>query len=229
MRRISILGASAGFALTLAAVGIVSAALLKDQKSILVATQLGEYMDADLKAGSIEYRIPWQYLPSVTPYNPKNGYAAFTLAMLLPDFRGAALDHDEFAKVGWHNQLTALFEFNRARTAPDQWIRENSFDGRSSSNEDADHIPGCKYYRTQLRLSFSDDMFVCDQKRASDRKIVILCAKSSKFPYPDCEVSTNINDHLAVDYAYSRIYFKKILEIDDRIRTIADAFVVPSK
>lgn len=205
----------------------VAAIIMGSSHVFMPVSRAEDHADSYLKSGSKVYHIPWQYLPSTTPFNDIKGYSEFTIAMLLPDFKPAALNRAEFARVGWHNQLTALFEHGRQKISPEKWISIARAEGGAPIERDIEQIANCRAYDTQKWIS--KDMFVCHGDKLDQPTLVLICKRAIDVPAPSCTVTENIDRDLSVIYHYSRKYVGQAIQIDDHVRRLAQSFTSDSQ
>ena len=186
----------------------------------------GSEPPATVMFGDVLYRIPKAYLPGVTPFKAGSaetqvgsGYAAFTIGILLPDFRPAATDLDEFRRVGWHKQLNVLVEYGRHFREPSElieqllgWAKLNKDDYQQLDN-------GCRLYRGNMTVT--KELYICFPQ---SRMTMIECIGEHEVPFPSCTVLENLSTDTTVIYNYSRAFIDEGAEIDNKLRALLISF-----
>ncbi len=189
----------------------VAGIILGSGHAFVPVSRAGDHADSYLKSGSKVYHIP----------------SDFNVAMLLPDFKPAARDPAEFARVGWHNQLTALFEHGRQKISPEKWISIARAEGGAPIERDIEQIANCRAYDTQKWIS--KDMFVCHRDKPEEPTLVLICSRATDVPSPSCTVTESLDRDLSVIYHYSRKYIGQAIQIDDHVRRLAGSFTSDSQ
>ncbi|MEA2841318.1 MAG: hypothetical protein QOF41_2648 [Methylobacteriaceae bacterium] len=170
--------------------------------------------------GPVTYKIPDIFLPGVTPFNKDKNYAAFTIGILLPEFKPAGTDPQEFRRTGWHNQLTALFEYGLHFRDEMEIVDETLESAGISKDRYQTKENGCRFYQGQMAVS--NELYVCPR----EAYVIKITCDTRHASFPSCTVIENIGGNTTVIYHYSRKYVDLAVWIDDRIREQATTFAV---
>lgn len=175
-----------------------------------------------LRFGNTIYKIPRNYLIGARqPRYGKGVSASFSLQVLLPNFAPRTpANAAEFDRVGWHNQLRALFEYPRHPRRPEEVLRFYLKIAGMSISDYRTVGDGYRYYESLKTVPH--EMFV---KQTPHGLLFFTCYdKKYSIPSPSCTVIESFGKDVMVTYSFSRKYMLSTAQIDDELHKLVRVF-----
>jgi hypothetical protein len=171
--------------------------------------------------GSTLYKIPRDYLAGVTHARGVNSYAAFTIEVLLPELSPRTSENaPQFDAVGWHNKISALFEYGRHPRTPEA-VLESYLKGIGMSKDDFQSV-GSGYKLYQSPKFARREIYA---KEMGNALLFFICGTTTGgTPFPSCTVNEAFEENVGVIYHFSRDYLNQAEEIDQKLHALLKSF-----
>lgn len=157
------------------------------------------------------------------PVGP-NGYAAFAIHALLPDFAPRTVENStKFDQPGWHDQLHALFQYGKVPRPKEELLR--FYLGISKTSEFDFKVVGGRYRLYESASTVPHEIYTTDTPNGL---LLFSCDRQSDFRvpiFPYCSATQDFGNRVGVTYSFGRDHRLEAADIDARLRALLSSFV----
>jgi hypothetical protein len=174
-----------------------------------------------VRLGPLLYDVPRNYLAGVTQPRATNSYAAFTIRALLPDLSPRTNQKAQrLDEIGWHNEFSALFEYDRHPRSPEEVLESYLKDDGISQSDFRPIGAGYRLYqnpKTSWREIYT--------KETPNGLLLFICGTTANgTPFPSCTVNESVGENIGVIYHFGRDHLNQASDIDLKLRALLKSF-----